>query len=108
VQDFVRETSLEILFGFPSKFGFEVGRSALSPWSADVTSTRYRKVVFACVFLRGVVPAWDVDARSDFIRGGFVLVSPWQLQGITFLCITLYDFVLSCVLLNHSLHYTLL
>jgi hypothetical protein len=66
--------------------------------------------VCLCVFfLRGVVPAWDVDATSDFIRGGgVVLVSPWQLQGITFLCITLYDFVLSCVLLNHSFHYTLL
>jgi ABC-type uncharacterized transport system permease subunit len=50
VQDFVQETSLEILFSFPSKFGFEVGRSTLSLWSADVTSTGYRKFVFACVF----------------------------------------------------------
>jgi hypothetical protein len=45
---------LEILFGLPfSKFCFGPGRSTRSLWSADVTSTRYRKFVFACVFAGG-------------------------------------------------------
>jgi hypothetical protein len=70
VQDFVRESSLEILFGFPSKFGFEVGRSALSLWSADVTSTRYRTFAFACVFCRGLYPLGTWTPRRILLGGG--------------------------------------
>jgi hypothetical protein len=101
---------LEILFGLPfSKFCFGPGRSTRSPWSADVTSTRYRKCVFVCVFCgRGVVPVCDVGATSDFIRGGGCFCFSLAVTRHNFLCITLYDFVLSCVLLNHSFHYTLL
>jgi hypothetical protein len=41
---------------FLSKVCFGPGRSTRSPWSADVTSTKYRKFVFACVFCGGLYP----------------------------------------------------
>jgi hypothetical protein len=42
--------SWESCLALLSKFCFGPGRSTRSPWSADVTSTTYRKFVFACVF----------------------------------------------------------
>jgi hypothetical protein len=90
------------------KFCFGPGRSTRSLWSADVTSTRYRKFVFAYVFCGGLYPLGTWQPRRILLGGFSVFVYPWQLQGITFLCFTLYGFVLSCVLLNHSFHYTLL
>jgi hypothetical protein len=100
--------SWKFCLAFLPKFCFGPGRSTGSPWSADVTSTRYRKFVFACVFCGRLYPLVTWAPRRILLGGFSVFVSPWQLQGITFLCITLYDFVLSCVLLNHSFHYTLL
>jgi hypothetical protein len=59
-------------------------------------------------FCWGLYPFGTWTPRRILLGGFSVFVSPWQLKGITFLCITLYDFVLSCVLLNHSFHCTLL
>jgi hypothetical protein len=108
VWDFVRETSLGNSVW--SSFLNSVSSSGGEPCHSGPPTWRprgNRKFVFACVFLRGVLPAWDVGATSDFIRG-FLFWFSLALQVIIFLCLTLYDFVSSCVFLNHSLHYTLL
>jgi hypothetical protein len=65
-----------------------------------------RKLVVLAVFCYKGLYLLDVDAAS-VLGGGFCLL---VLPGTAFLCVTLHDFVLSCVILYYiiSRYYTLL